>query len=489
MKTRKNNLITKLLRRGMFCIGLISLVSCQNFLDAKDVKQQVEEAIAYNNAKSVSVAIECEKDMGTIFPTPNYTAKVGYNFEIQFIPNLTDIVIIDPQTILQAVSRINREESRSEYVEFSVKEQDLEDARNGLYRINVKVISPADDILIMPACYVIPKVSSVSPEFKTSGVPANTNVTVSFNTPMDFQSLKDNIVITAKDNNNTIIQLDDCFEAPVFSVDETRLTLIPKVQNIIDLMKRPRMNPSFVDVQFMIRQDAKSQTELSLTQNEYSTFTVRFNPNVEKTSPEKKDLFASREQMSFENRDSSKEFDLTLTEEIGSLSRNEYHPKVKQNRSTGKVYIYGRYQDLDSGVKTIVISEKNTRDIDAKIISDPVIFDTEYIVDNSYQNSWITTEAGITSFGIEYNLKSKTGFVLLTVTAYDACGNKSESTDIPVIAVNQSNFNKTWIHNFTTDPLYWASYNVNTTITNFCLRHKNILELNKNKCNPHLKSR
>ena len=42
----------------------ISLSSCDNFLNGADVKKEIEEAIAYNNAQECTVVVRTEAGMG-----------------------------------------------------------------------------------------------------------------------------------------------------------------------------------------------------------------------------------------------------------------------------------------------------------------------------------------------------------------------------------------------------------------------------------------
>ena len=457
MKTKFNNYFKNTIRGGVLtCIVLllvtILFTSCENFLNAGKVSEDIKNAIDYNNAKSVTVSISCEKEMGSVFPSPSYQAKVGYAFEIQFIPNLQNYEIIDPETIFEAVSRINETESRSEFVEFSVVEQSFEDKKNGLYRVSTKIIKPADDILLKPACNILPRVVSVSPEFATKGVAINNPITVVFTTPMNIQSIKDNILITTKDNSNKDITMNGYFETPVFNEEENGFTLEPRIQEIVSLMDLPSFNSSYIDIQITLNEEIKSQTGTSLIQDSNSTFKVRYTPDIEDTKPVMKALFASRTQPSQnapENHPANEIFFNDLEETKGALSDTEYREKVLRNRIKDKVYIYGRYEDIDSGVKKISIAECRTRDTDGRILPDPKDNITEYVVGNEYENSWFSIQEGMTSFCIEYNLKSDAGFVHLKTTVFDACGNASLLQDIPAIVVNASCFNQFWIYNYT----------------------------------------
>lgn len=132
--------------------------------------------------------------MGTVYPETSYTEKLGYDHEIQFIPNTEKYVIKDINTIFEAVCRTNLEVSRADCVSFTSLPQSDDDKKDGLYRIKVKVIKDADDILLRPACVERPYVTSVYPENTVAGVSCANDIYVQFNKPVklsDFVEIDD----------------------------------------------------------------------------------------------------------------------------------------------------------------------------------------------------------------------------------------------------------------------------------------------------------
>ena len=84
MKNRLSLLKTTILLLGGGLAALTGLTSCENFLKGGEIKQEIEESIAYNNAKEIPVLIQSDADKGTTVPSGNYIAKKGYEFEISF---------------------------------------------------------------------------------------------------------------------------------------------------------------------------------------------------------------------------------------------------------------------------------------------------------------------------------------------------------------------------------------------------------------------
>ena len=140
---------------AIFCIVLLSafqFISCKNFLNAKDIKNEIEEAIAYNNAKEITLQIDSD-GMGLITPNGAVTKKTGYEFEITYKPDTEHYAIKDTSNLLKAVDYYNHEQVYdSQSISFTTKPQTDEDKMNGLYRIKVLVKTEIKNLLIIPTC-------------------------------------------------------------------------------------------------------------------------------------------------------------------------------------------------------------------------------------------------------------------------------------------------------------------------------------------------
>ena len=105
------------------CIVVFSIAflfsSCENFLNGSDVTRQLEETIAYSNAKNISISLSCKEEMGIILPENTVSGKLGYNIELQFIPNTSNYAVINSNSLFEAVSRKDNSVSRSDCVEFT----------------------------------------------------------------------------------------------------------------------------------------------------------------------------------------------------------------------------------------------------------------------------------------------------------------------------------------------------------------------------------
>ena len=91
MKRFFGQIFTSLVLLAAGVAVVAGFTSCENFLKAQEVKQQVEEAIAYNNAKPYLIKVTSVEGTGTVSKPAAGEAlkKVTDSFEIRFEP-LTD---------------------------------------------------------------------------------------------------------------------------------------------------------------------------------------------------------------------------------------------------------------------------------------------------------------------------------------------------------------------------------------------------------------
>ena len=98
----KNNSKNPKLCSMLLCVAAFASAllwtSCNNFMDAKKVKNEIVDAIAYNNAKEITLQIDSE-GMGLVFPKGSITKKIGYDFEILFKPDTENYSITNKDVI------------------------------------------------------------------------------------------------------------------------------------------------------------------------------------------------------------------------------------------------------------------------------------------------------------------------------------------------------------------------------------------------------
>lgn len=133
-------------RGGLLALTLFA--SCDNFLkNGQEVKDEVLDAIAYNNAPSCTVSFSAE-GMGEFLGNKKETFKVGYAQQVQFEVYLDDWDF----TGLEAVTNDSKKTPLTNYVEFESADSDDSNSSRGIYKFNVTVLKESSDILIRPVC-------------------------------------------------------------------------------------------------------------------------------------------------------------------------------------------------------------------------------------------------------------------------------------------------------------------------------------------------
>ena len=433
MKNNTNffrNTVATLFAGVFFCF---TLLSCENFLNAGNVSEEIKDVIAYNNAKNINVSIECKEDMGTIFPQPTFQSKLGYSFEIQFIPNTDNYIIRDPAAILKAVSRIDKTQSRADCVKFSVLEQSFEDKKSGIYRINVTVVKDADDILIQPDCIELPYVKAVYPSLENGNVAANTVITVDFNMSVEHSNVLDKLMLLLSKDNSDI---GSYFETPYLNESKTQIIIEPKPKAlqkyITDVAKA-----AFVEIAINLEDNVvfnNGDLKMPLSAQGGKVFKMRFKPELETDAPTNHGfyVFTSKDTFNVKAARAYKGSKFATDElDIDNFDND----KILQNRTSGTVYIYGKYFDADSGVKTITLTETRTNDKNGDAVSEDPIGPVFYTASDI---EFLTDDSGYTEFCIPYTLQSPDGAILLTIGAIDGCTNTSAKENKSVVVVKDS---------------------------------------------------
>ena len=438
------------------------LSSCTNFLNGGAVVEELKDAIAYNNAEIVNIKFYCPKEMGKINPENSYSAHFGFDFETQFILNTQDYAIKNPSSILEAVSFVNENQSRSDCIEFAVQEQSQEEKDKGIYRIKAKVTKAADDILIRPVCFAIPRITSTSPDFYSDGINANAPIIISYNLPVEdentpadeslFQFGPEKIRLTYSSFN-----MSTFFEAPVLNESKTTIKIIPKTPQLIKFINE--QNAIHIDVKVSFGNEiaaVKEGVTIPLYESELSTFTVRYKPDEELTPPVKDTFFVTREPITLETAGTidgtqiftQKDFITDVLDDTW-----EHTSEIIRNRNNGTIYIYGRFYDAESGVKSVTLTEQRTNEwTNSEAVQDSLY---EFTYDENSENAeFVSGDNGYTEFCIKHSLVSEEGAVRVNVFVNDVCANPSKAESLSVIKRTYYDFYDLYLYNMPRN-LYW----------------------------------
>ncbi|MBB5225812.1 hypothetical protein DYE50_07960 [Treponema ruminis] len=268
----------------------------------------------------------------------------------------------------------------------------------------------------------MPAVTSVTPG---DGIQkTDVAIKLTFNMAMDASKLvydTDKISIT-----NGAKSMNELFEAPVLSENRKELTITPKglaLKEYIDSLNAAVMNLTVsLGTGITITKDGVS---IPLLQNEKSSFTVSYKPEVEQTPPTKISFFATRKECSIAGASSIASADKFVLKQVNNMTKAE----IFQNRTKGTVYLYGKYSDLDSGVSSVTVTQRLTNNT-TRGIPDVSEETTTVFTKTTSGVEFKNESGGITTFCIPYEITEEDGAILLNVSVADAVGNKAEPTEV-----------------------------------------------------------
>ena len=179
----KRNLCLQSLYKSFFAVVLVcftaaTLISCENFLKGSNTPQQLERLVSYANAPGCTVLLKSDEAMGSFMAGDSMELKVGYETELYYSANINNCILED----VIAQSATDSGMNMSDYISIKITERDDE---TGFYKINIKLLQKASNIIITPVCLAYPYVKAYSPANDSEAVFANTPIILTFNVPME----------------------------------------------------------------------------------------------------------------------------------------------------------------------------------------------------------------------------------------------------------------------------------------------------------------
>lgn len=209
---------------AILMLGWGLLVSCDGFFESNDFKEQLEKDIAYAQAKECKLIVKSDSVYGSFLSDGEKKCKVGYTTDLQFTVNQSDYIFKN----LEAVSTNDNSVSRNDFVEFTITGSD---EKTGTYKITVKLLKEASDILIRPSCILLPKITEITPVSSNNGIEQNTPIEITFNKSVDSSTFTDFSSIIRIENDTS--DLAEFFDTPYFSSDGTKLVIPANPEKMI----------------------------------------------------------------------------------------------------------------------------------------------------------------------------------------------------------------------------------------------------------------
>lgn len=386
---------------------MLLFTSCENFLKGANVRQELEEAIEIANASPVTYYVIADQGSGTVNPS-QLRLKKKESFDIMFVPN-DDWKFICWEVL---------DRDSGEVVEDSIKFTDAK-----ALETKGTVLATRENLMIHPKCIKLPAVVSHTPAVETETNYANTPIILNFNMELDEENFAEGGVfedydfITMTYSGSPVTNL---FEKPVLSENKTSIMLMPKPDELAYYIKEEK-KAAYIDVVVGFKDGISILAGgQSSPMGAGQSFSVRYNSTVETEPPTEVQFVVSRPD------DKNNTFDIRT-----NLDSN----LVRQNRAKGIIYIYGKYTDSGSGVKTVQVKEKRTMETFGQYVSG-IEVKQEYTA----QNATFINSGSITEFYIEHELQTETGLYQIDVTVYDACKNPAELKSFSVVNISSQNY-------------------------------------------------
>ncbi len=333
----------------ILALAMTSLfVSCKNFLNAKDIKTEIEEAIEIANSSPVTYYVIADNNSGTVTPT-QLRLKKKEKFDVMFIP----------EDGWQFVCWEVLDRSTGEPVSDSIKFDEPEKLET-----RGSVLEAKENLVIHPKCRLVPKVLNISPAFESYGCNQDTTIVVKFNKPMNPDTFGDFNCVSVTCSEMplyTSTLADSYFQTPSFSSDNTEL-LIPTVKGKFILPESS--TKSLLDINLDIDlSEVKDMDGKSLTEN--ISYTYRINKNKDGIAPEVSDLKVFKPVMdkTTETGDYTQISDKKISEFINS--ENYIENTYVLNHVGSKIYFDTTVIDDDSGFMQLTIKETLKATVDS----------------------------------------------------------------------------------------------------------------------------
>ena len=301
-------------------------------MQANDVKSEIEDMIREANAKTVKLVITQDNTMGTFLSSGDKECKLGYSIDVQF--NLKKESYIFKG--IKAVSTNDAETSRDDCINFTIKDRDDD---KGIYKIEIKVVKDASDIMIVPDCILVPGVvkEECFPSFDASGWEQDSTIRIAFNKPV-IATDEFGVIITDVGGSD----MSTFYGEPFFSADKTTLFIpINKSKKIINDDDNISTKDIIVKIDLTTIKDEEENTGSGL-------FEYKF--RVNKTKDTEPPTFVSANVYT----SSDKTRQITTNHPDTWTNENDY----SANHLRNSVFVEFQATDEGSGISGIFVKEK-----------------------------------------------------------------------------------------------------------------------------------
>lgn len=338
----------------------IALTSCENFLTAKDVKNQIEEAIEIANSNPITYYVIADKDSGTVNPS-QLRLKKKETFDVMFTVaegwNFIGWEVLDRTTY--------------EVVEDSIKFDDPA-------KLEAKgtVINPQENLMIHPKCQLVPRIVDIKPLYDTQGCRQDSTIIITFNKAIDPETFGNYTNISIKNPEGQELysanESESYFGHPFFTNDNTILNIpTVKSKHILNLNSTKLVTDLTLNINLS---SVKDTDGFAVSLMEPYTYCV--NKSVDNVKPvlDEIHLYSTSDTTDYFYRElTNKAYDQwTSTTVFNADGTTKYQNGDFSRNHVGHIYftINGSDND-DSGIKSVCVKETYKRDSSGAVVSSP----------------------------------------------------------------------------------------------------------------------
>ena len=325
-------------------------MSCKNFLNAQNVKAEIEETIAIANSTPITYYVSADKDSGTVTPA-QIRGRQKETFDIMFTPS-----------------------DEWKFIGWEVLDRDTQEpVENALtfsdatkLETKVTISSPKENLIIHAKCVLLPAVESIFPPNTPGGYEQDTTVKITFNKPVDPESFGDFSCISITNEEKSV---KEYYGTPYFSEDNKEL-YFPAINGkfIIPLNSEEEYTDIILSINFSGIKDVDG---LSIAPVE--DYTYRINKRRDTLPPEIKTLRIAKTKEDAENGTN-----LITFEQFANYATGTGAPASIKNHHVRTVWIYVEATDKGTGVSNFTVKEKYLRGTDGAEASVQPTFQTSY---------------------------------------------------------------------------------------------------------------
>lgn len=393
--------------------------SCENFLKSGDIANEIKEAIEIANSNPVSIFITPDENSGTAVPN-----------QIQAKKNQSFILTFQPSSNYEFIKWEVLNRKTREPVENAVKFED-----ETALETKATILKAVENLLIYPKCVLVPSVIEITPSPSGQNL-VNTPIRIKFNMPMD-DSIVDKVKISYFGTD-----MADYFEKPF--LNETKDELIIRAKSSVLATFVSDLNKSSIDININLPDTIIKEIDgkqYSLKQNDKSNFSFHYINVADNNPPEKKDFFISREYITPGSDISSvaklyNDIFLIDEEHTGDDFFAQGSEKILENLCGSYVYLYGIFNDKETGINKVEVYEQFCGDIST--YDNIELLKTykknltgSYYVGDDTDDSWFLTDNdGNTTFCVKHYLMSSDGAVKISAGVRDIYDNETTTSEI-----------------------------------------------------------